>query len=45
MFWFIDIFVALGCRFVNRKKSGMGKCSGSASPFKNTNLQYTVSSY
>lgn len=44
MFGFIAIFVALGYRFMNRKKPGEDKCKVSASPFKNTNLQYTACS-
>lgn len=44
MFWFIALFVVLGYRLVSGKKCGEDEFQVSARRFKNTNLQYTVSS-
>lgn len=44
MFGFIALFVALGYRLVSGKKCGEDEFHISARPYKNTNLQYTVSS-
>lgn len=44
VFCFIALFVALGYRLVSEKKCDEDEFQVSARPFKNTNLQYTVSS-